>query len=131
MAVDAWAVQVAAYDLLVAANLPNVVTIVDTLPGEGDTYPYVLIGESQSISNDATGAAGDEIFLDFHIYSQAKNQMEMKRIMGAMTGALHDQSLAVAGLTSCFSYRETTRTFDDPDGLTRHGVLTAKFICHE
>ncbi|KZK76484.1 hypothetical protein PsW64_05213 [Pseudovibrio sp. W64] len=94
-------------------------------------YPFIQIGEWQAIPNDVTGAYGSHEFVDLHIWSRASDQLEAKQIIAKLYGKLHDADLVVEGLSSCFSFVESTRVMTDPDGVTRHGVITVKFHCRK
>ncbi|SDR19902.1 DUF3168 domain-containing protein [Pseudovibrio sp. Tun.PSC04-5.I4] len=96
-----------------------------------DQYPFIVIGEWQTIPNDVTGAHGSYEYVDVHIWSRAHGQSETKEIIAKIYGNLHDADFAVEGLSSCFSFIESTRVMSDPDGNTRHGVITVKFHCRK
>ncbi|QFT31813.1 hypothetical protein FIV00_15075 [Labrenzia sp. THAF82] len=129
-----WPLQQAVYAALVAAALPHVVKIVDhriERPKAND-FPYVQIGEDgQSLQDDVSCADGSQEILNLHTWSRSRGQKQIKEIMGAIHGALHNTALTVSGLVSCHVFVESGRILDDPDGKTRHGVTTLRIYCRE
>jgi hypothetical protein len=87
------------------------------------TYPYVTIGEAQTIRDDATCISGGKVFLTMHAWSRAVGFPEAKNIADAIVESLHLALLALPTnhLTS-INHRQT-RTFRDSDGLTSHAVI--------
>lgn len=124
----AWDLQVAVEGVLTAASLPGITRIVDhpiAKPSNSD-FPFVQIGEFQSLQDDTTCNDGSQDIFDIHVWSRYRGQKEVKQIMGAVHAALHDATLSVPGLASSFAFVEGERVLDDPDGLTRHGVVTVR-----
>ncbi|MBA5779495.1 DUF3168 domain-containing protein [Stappia sp. F7233] len=132
MTAYAWPLQQALYAALTDPPLDGVTRVVDHSfadAGNGD-FPFVQIGEAQSLPNDVQCSTGSDEYIDLHVWSRYRGQREVKEIMGAIHAALHQSTLAVDGLSSCFAYVDGQRVFTDPDGLTRHGVVTLKITCH-
>lgn len=125
--------QTVVFSTATTAAVPGVQSIVDHWPEnlKDSDYPFVQIGDELMLPADVSGSMGNEHFIDLHVWSRAEGQSEAKAILDAYAAAFHDQALTVAGLTTAFAYVERRRVFDDPDGRTRHGVLTLKIICHE
>ena len=124
----AWDVQVAVEGALTAASIPGVTRIVDhpIAKPKDDDFPFIQIGEFQSLQDDTTCSGGSQDIFDIHVWSRYRGQKEVKQIMGAVHAALHDATLSVSGLASCFAFVEDERVLGDPDGLTRHGVVTIR-----
>lgn len=118
------AVHIAIYDALVAAGVSGG-RVYDDVP-EVPTFPYTQIGVSQTITDDVTCRDGGDEFLDLHVWSRQRGQVETKQIMDAIHVALHDQPLTVTGRDATLVRVDRTRTLEDPDGLTRHGVVTVR-----
>lgn len=128
MTAYAWDLQKAVYAVLDAAAIAGVTRIVDariTDPADSD-FPFVEIGELQSIQDDVSCHDGTQDIFDIHVWSRYRGQREVKEIMGGIHAALHDTTLTVSGLASCFALAEGQRVLTDPDGLTRHGVVTIR-----
>lgn len=128
-----WNLQTAVFAAVSDASISGVQDIIDnpnTIPTPED-YPFIEIGESQITPNDASVENGlsDEAFdefVDIHVWSRYRGQMEIKEIQGAIYNALHHKSLAVTGRATAFCWLDDSRIIDDPDGLTRHGIQTFK-----
>jgi Protein of unknown function (DUF3168) len=92
-------------------------------PPATPTFPYVTIGDTQFLRDDATCISGGQIYLTMHAWSRAVGFPEVRRIADAVMEALH---LAPATLPSnrlvSLMHRQT-RAFRDPDGLTSHAVI--------
>lgn len=123
-------VQRAVYNALSLANIADVTQIRDTpiaAPGESD-FPFIEIGASQTLEADAGGDTGIEEYLDIHCWSRKAGQKQVKQIMSAIYGALHGQTLTVAGRSSAFCWQDSARVTGQPDGKTRHGMQTFRII---
>lgn len=119
-------IQAAIFARLVAAAVVDDGRVID---GEASDpvkigFPYVQIGETQTLDDDVVGRAGVEEFLTLHIWSRYRGQIEVKSIAAAIETDLHASSLIVEGFETVDVFIRDLRVFDDPDGLTRHGVLT-------
>ena len=127
------ALQTAVHGAIAGASIAGVKRVSDhylTDPGTGD-FPFVQIGEAHALPLDVSGSDGAERYIDLHVWSRYRGQGEAKRILDGLRGLFHARPLAVPGLSSAFAYAESERVLSDPDGLTRHGVLTLKILCHE
>jgi hypothetical protein len=87
------------------------------------TYPYVTIGEAQTLRDDATCINGSRVFLTLHAWSQAVGFPEVKRIADAVTESLHLAPLTLATNRLISLMHRQTRTFRDADGVTSHAVI--------
>lgn len=90
----------------------------------GETYPYVHLGETQSIPLRAGCVTAWEIFVTLHVWSDQKSFAEVKTIEGLIEAALDGADLTIAGHHLVSIALRDTRTIRDPDGNSRHGVLT-------
>lgn len=91
------------------------------------TYPYVTIGEAQTIRDDATCISGGQVYMTMHAWSQAVGFPEVKRIADAMVESLHLAPLTLSTNHLISLMHRQTRVFRDPDGLTSHAVT--RFLC--
>ena len=87
------------------------------------TYPYVTIGEAQTLRDDATCVSGRQVYLTLHAWSNAVGFPEVRRIADAVTESLHLAPLALATNRLISIMHRQTRTFRDADGLTSHAVI--------
>lgn len=92
-----------------------------------DLYPYVSLGPSTAIPDDFDCMDGEEITVQFDVWSSGKDEafgtVECRKICGAIKKALHnvDLSLSVNALVSL--QHEMTRIIDDPNPAVSHGVI--------
>lgn len=126
-----WHLQQAVHAALTAANVAGG-RIYDHAPA-GVTFPFVQIGESQALPDDTSDAEGgsDEGLAEtftLHVWSRLPGLKESKEIIGAIRAVLHGKALAVLGRASALSWVRSERAFLDPDGKTRHGVVTVEVI---
>jgi hypothetical protein len=103
--------------------------IYDRVP-ENAAFPYVTIGDAQSIGAFADCYDGTESFIDVHIWSRATNFGEAKTVLSQVRSALHDEELSLDGhILELLNFRDA-RTLRDPDGLTSHVVATFRALSH-
>lgn len=116
--------QKAVYDALQAdVTLSGYVgdRIYDHVPA-GTAFPYVEIGDATGRPWDTDGDDGLEATLTLHVWSRKRGGLEAKRIQKAIYDVLHDADLTITGGTCVQIRLEFQETFNDADGLTRHGV---------
>ncbi|KZK99150.1 DUF3168 domain-containing protein [Pseudovibrio sp. Ad26] len=94
---------------------------------DGSDYPLIEMGEVSDVPDDAHGALGGEHVITLHIWSRSPGQTELKTIMAEIYQRLHDVGVDINGPSTCFSLVEHTQSLEDPDGVTRHGVMAVQF----
>tara|TARA_B110000858_G_C17460243_1_gene318087 strand:- start:112 stop:510 length:399 start_codon:yes stop_codon:yes gene_type:complete len=129
MSVGQFALQTTIYNAL------NVSAITTTLSCgvydeviEGNTYPFITLGEETTIDYGTKTETGSETTINIHIWSQYKGSKQTKEIMDKVHDLLHDSNLSVTGFNLInlrFEYSDIMR---DPDGITRHGVMRFRAI---
>ena len=95
---------------------------------QGNTYPFITLGEETAIDYSTNNLVGAETTINIHIWSRYKGSKETKQIMDKVHDLLHDKSLSVTGVNLInlrFEYSDIMR---DPDGITRHGVMRFRAI---
>ena len=97
-------------------------------PGAVATFPYVTIGEAQSIPQRADCIDGTEHFVAVHAWSRAVGFTEVKRIASAVRAALHEAEPAVTGYRLIDLAVQDTRFLRDPDGATSHAVIQMRAV---
>lgn len=133
-----WELQQQIFTLLKAGNAVASGRIYDDVPDAAASasapdseFPYVVIGEMDSIPDDADGAAGRDDgemeTLTLHIWSRYQGQKEVKQIMQQIKDLLHNTTITYSGRTANLWVR-ARRSFLDPDGRTRHGVVSIEAI---
>lgn len=102
--------------------------VFDAVPADAD-FPYIAIGEVQTVDDGAACIDAAECFVTLHIWSQAKGAVEARRITSAVAAALDDAALNLSPDHVLVEIASTgARTFIDPDGLTTHGVVTIRAL---
>lgn len=92
-------------------------------PPEDAVFPYVDLGEAQTLRDDATCVSGMQIFLTLHAWSTDVGFPEVKRVAGAVVDALHLTPLSLVTYRLISLMHRQTRIFRDADGLTSHAVI--------
>jgi len=129
MSVGQFALQTTIYNAL------NVSAITTTLSCgvydeviEGNTYPFITLGEETTIDYSTKTATGSETTINIHIWSQYKGSKQTKEIMDKVHDLLHDSNLSVTGFNLINLRFEFSDIMRDPDGITRHGVMRFRAI---
>lgn len=107
------------------ALIGNPVRLYQDVP-DGPTFPYVTIGESQTLPDRAECIEGFEIFLTLDIWTR-QNGIDFspnKKIGAAIYSALHNADLTLTDFRCLEMLHDTTRYFVDADNRTVHGVTT-------
>jgi len=116
------AVQKGIYTKITAIPL----AVYDEAP-ENAAYPYVTLGETSTTdAGNKTGNADDH-YETINIWSRAKGFKQCKDMMSAIITAISGSVYAEPGYRIVFVETDQVTTLRDPDGLTRHGVVRAKF----
>jgi len=136
-----WNLQAALYTALKNASpLIALARIYDAVPdavssadAPDNEFPYVQIGEMDSIPDDvsdssAAGDDGETENITLHVWSRYNGQREVKQVMQQIKALLHGTSLTVTDRASAQVYVRSRRNFLDPDGKTRHGVVSVEVI---
>jgi hypothetical protein len=122
--IGSWEVQAALVAALKAANVAGG-RITET-PDAGTVFPYVEVGDTQPVNADVQGRDGVDEARTLHVWSRYRGSKEMLDIVAAIQGALHAKNLVATGRDTAFATVPNALTLKDPDGLTRHGVVTVR-----
>lgn len=117
-----WPLQVAVFAALRTAVQP--VAVYDAVPADA-VFPYVVVGDDSSVEWPvALDADGEDLDVTIHVWSRYDGRKEVKELMGKVRAALHDRPVSLGPGLSLVSFRCTSeRSFTEPDGKTRHGVI--------
>lgn len=103
--------------------------IYDDVP-TGAAFPYITLGEAQTVANRADCYDGSEVFLDVNVWSRAVGYPEVKTIASQVRTTLHDAALTLTGhVLDLIEVRDATYT-RDPDGKTRRARITVRALTH-
>ena len=95
---------------------------------EGNSYPFITLGEETAIDYSTNNLVGAETTINIHIWSRYKGSKQTKEIMDKVHDLLHDVSLTVSGVNLINLRFEFSDIMRDPDGITRHGVMRFRAI---
>lgn len=94
-------------------------------------FPYVTIGEAIHNAWDTDNTLGNDVSIVIHTWSRARGRQETKEIQGIIYAALNRKKLAYTGYDIITIDFESSQTFTDADGLTRHGVQSFRILIDE
>jgi hypothetical protein len=101
--------------------------IYDDVPQKTD-YPYIVIGEGDSVDFDSDTFTGSEATLIIHTWSRYSGRLETKAIQTAIYNALHRYPLILTDGLVIDNFIEYADSALEPDGETRHGVQRLRII---
>lgn len=132
MTAPARELQGAIYDVLTsdAPFMAMVNAVYDRIP-ENAQFPYVSFGPSSYAPNDAACIVAGEYTIQLDVWSRAVGSGEAYDIADAAKRLIHHADFSITD-NALSSIRVTAmRHFSDPDGLTKHGVLTIRAFIEE
>lgn len=89
-----------------------------------ETFPCILIGESQTVPDEGLFRSRHVVYADLHIWQREDSLTGVKGIAGLIRDALTDGMWSVPGLHVADLYITQTRFLRDPGGLHSHGIIT-------
>jgi len=89
----------------------------------GAAFPYLTVGDDSATDWSVLAREGEEIEVSVNAWSRYRGSKEAKTLLGQVKTALHGQRLAVTGWRMASCRMAFSTCFDDPDGLTTHGVI--------
>lgn len=118
-----------AIDLALAAAVTAVSgRVFDRVPAEV-VFPYIEIGEAQTLDDGAQCVDAVAIVQTVHVWSNAVGQGECRTIAGAVRGTLHEAELDLGPAWQFLEIaHQATQHLKDPDGATSHAVLTFRAL---
>lgn len=107
--------------------------VYDTVPRDTNgnitaTFPYVSLGEATVTYNGADCYDGSDSSFDIHVWSRAPGFPECKRIADAIRTEFNLAEFNITDHTLELLELERAQYLRDPDGITRHAVLTFRAL---
>lgn len=125
-----WPLQEAIYERLSNYDLlmQRVTGVFDDAPKD-QPAPYITMGEVTVTDWGTKISDGEEVTSTLHCWSEYPGQREAKELLSLMLEALSSEPLSLEGGFSLdFGRMEMMQVLDDPDGITKHGVLRIRFL---
>lgn len=97
-------------------------------PPPKEAFPYLTIGDGQTVPDKAGCIDGAENFIDVHIWSRRPGWVEAKALAWKVKETLDDADLALDGHRLIDLQYQSVQYLRDPDGLTRHAVVTFRAV---
>lgn len=119
-------VQKAIHDALKASPAVAGGRVYDSVPSNAE-FPYVTIGGEQTVDDGNSCEDGWEVFTDVHVWSRKPGFPECKEIAVQVRQRLAGIT-SISGLSLIAVEVEGSRFLRDPDGLTSHGIVSARFV---
>ncbi|MET3602035.1 DUF3168 domain-containing protein [Martelella mangrovi] len=103
--------------------------IFDRVPADPKpAFPYISMGPSDSLPDDADCIDGEEISIQIDCWSQGAGEAfgsaEVKKLAGAVKRSFHDAGLGLADNALLSLHHRATRIMREPDGITNHAALS-------
>lgn len=97
---------------------------------QGTPFPYVTMSDTTANDSSDKTDNGAEIVVRFHAWSRYQGDDECYRIIEAIHGALHNQTLALQSPHQAIvcQWELTVPPFLDPDGQTHHCVTSFRIL---
>ena len=110
----------------VKASMGGKTRFYDRVPPER-VFPYIALGPVEVDFEDETDClSGAETVVQLDVYSREVKSDEIRAVAGAVVEALRVE-LALVGHDVTDQAVSAARYLGDPDGLSRHAVLTIRF----
>lgn len=119
------AVQKAIFEVLNGAAIVGG-RIYDEPPGDVE-FPYVVIGEGDTVDDGNSCFDASEVNVQVHVWSRKASFAECKTIGSDIRTAL-SQPLTLEGFGNPVALFVFARWLRDPDGKTKHGALQFRYL---
>lgn len=110
-------------DISLSSKVKGVFDAVST----NQEFPYITLGEDTSSDWSTKTSVGEEITHTLHIWSRYKGKKEVKEIMNLILQSMTLPLSLEGGFLVELSKIEFMEVLNDPDGITRHGVMRIRF----
>lgn len=106
------------------------VKVYNAVPERAD-FPYVVIGEDTASEIGTKTDYGDSITANIHIWSRKTSMAEVKNLIAQIVKTLSIGKISVDGFEYCRPKLDYRTVYNDPDGITRHGVVRYVFNLYQ
>jgi hypothetical protein len=125
------AVQAAVFNTLNGDTALSALAGVHDHVPEGETYPYVVVGEGVETPDNTHDNFGSRVAATLHIWSHYRGYAEALQILGHLMRLLDHQDLEVLGRGFVACRHDQTVTMRDPDPDVRHVVVRFAFDTYQ
>lgn len=105
--------------------------VYDDVPQETSAFPYITIGEDNHTFADTDTELMNRVSITVNTWSRYRGRKEIKEMQAEVYNALHRANLVEAGYNFVTITQESSISFLDADGITRHGVQTFNLLIEE
>lgn len=88
-----------------------------------EVFPCVIIGEGQTLADEADCFTGSEVFLQLHVWTTENSFVACKSIAGEIRRALKGVDTVLDGFEVSLEFSDST-FMRDPGGELSHGIVT-------
>jgi hypothetical protein len=123
----------AAYVARLKSQVPAVSNRVYDRAPQNVGFPFLQIGDIQTVEDGADCINGTECTVTLHVWSRAVGAVEARQIAATARVALHEwlPDLNASGFRCVEHMHRDTRMVGDPDGITSHAVITLRALIDE
>lgn len=95
-----------------------------------EAFPCIIIGEGQTVVDDAECVVGSEVYMTLHIWTTEPGFLTCKEICGAIRRAVKNLSEILDGI-ALDAFFQDTNFMRGQSGDNAHGVVTIKFLAED
>lgn len=99
----------------------------NTLP---EAFPCIIIGEGQTVEDDAECVIGSEVYMTVHVWTTEPGMALCKMIAGEIRRAVKNLSAVVEGI-ALDAFFQDANYMRGTTGDNAHGVVTVKFLAED
>lgn len=97
-------------------------------PEDDDNCPYLVIGDMTGVEFDTDSKNGSEDTVTIHIWSRYRGRHQMRQIMDALHGSLHDSMFSIEGAHLVYCLWEFSQTIPESNPRLQHGVMRFRIV---
>lgn len=98
--------------------------------GRPEVFPCIVIGEAQTVGDEADCVFGSEVFLTLHVWTKENSFVACKSIAGEIRRAMRGLEGEQDNFNLTFEF-DDARFLRDPGGELSHGVVTFSAMAEE